>query len=79
MSLATLLDDLELLELLETPTDHLATSGVVMGSARADLLLASVDVGEKSDSSPGSDVDLAGERSHSNVEPVVVIGGQFLG
>jgi hypothetical protein len=66
------------LELLETPSDHLS-AGVVVGLGCAvSSFQSSVDVGEESDSGVWSQVDLAGERGDSGVDPVLVDGGEFV-
>jgi hypothetical protein len=49
---------------------------VALGSAAA-ALESAVDVGEQSDAGSGSEVDLAGEGGDSEVDPVVVEGGEF--
>lgn len=78
VSLAALLDDLELLELLEAPTDNLAAAGLVVRSAGSNLVVATVNVSQEFDSGSGPDIDLAGQGGDSGVEPVVIKRGEFL-
>ena len=40
--------------------------------------LSAVQVGKQSDSGPGPEVDFPGESSHSEVDPVLVEGGQLV-
>ena len=67
VALLVLLDHLELLELLESPSDDLSSSINVVGEAVSCVLGGSVEVCQKSDSGSGSDINLPGERGHSDV------------
>ena len=61
VSLLVFLDNLELLELLESPSDDLSSSINVVRETVSSVLSRSVEVCQKSDSSSGSDVNLSGK------------------
>ncbi len=78
ISLLVLLDKFELLQLLQSPSDDLG-GGVLVSLAFAfSSQESSVKVGEESDTGMRAQVDFAGKRGDSNVDPVLVEGGVFL-
>ena len=61
VSLLVFLDNLELLELLESPSDDLSSSINVVRKTVPSVLGGSVEVGQEPDSGSGSDIDLPGK------------------
>lgn len=78
VSLLVLLDPLLLLQLLEAPSDDFGGSVLVYLSLAVVSVSSSVDVGKQSDSGVGSEVDFAGKRCDSDIDPVLVGGCEFL-
>ena len=61
VSLLVFLDNLKLLELLESPSDDLSSSINVVRKTVPSVLSRSIEVCQKSDSSSGSDINLSGK------------------
>jgi hypothetical protein len=78
ISLLVFLDDFLFLKLLKSPSDHFGSS--LLMSFRSDFtsVESTVDVGEESDTSSGSDVNFSGKRSDLVVDPVFIDGGELV-
>ena len=78
ISLLVFLDDFLFFKLLQSPSDDFGT-GMLM-SFRSDFtsVESTVDVGEESDTSSGSDVNFSGKRSDLVVDPVFIDWGELV-
>lgn len=77
--LLILLKDLDLLERLHDLTINAAAGIDVLGRTGAAVLGAAVDLAETADTNGLAEVDVAGNGSGADVEPVDVLGGHLLG
>lgn len=66
------------LELLKTPSDDLGASVIMRLRGAVSPLQSSVDVREQSDSGVRPQVDLAGQRGHPSVDPIVIERGELV-
>lgn len=78
VSLLVLSDELQLLQLLKTPSDGLGANGSMRFGGAVAALEATVDVGEEADAGVRAEVDLAGEGGDFDVNPVLVEGGKLV-
>ena len=77
--LLVLLEDLDLLKSLHDLAIDAAAGINVMGGARATVLGGAVDAAETANTDGLAHVDVAGDGSGADVEPVDVLGGHLLG
>jgi hypothetical protein len=77
--LLVLLENLDLLESLHNLAVYAAAGIDVLGGAGAAVLGAAVDLAETADTDGLSEIDVAGNRSGTDVEPVNVLGRHLLG
>jgi hypothetical protein len=78
ISLLVLLDEFELLQLLESPSDDLGGGVIVEFRSAFSSVETTVEVGEESDAGVGAEVDFASKGGDSGVDPVVMEGGEFV-
>lgn len=74
-----LLDNLEFLKGLKSPSEDLSVSSLMLASKATSVLVGSEDVLEGRNTSVRLKVDLSGESSSSNVNPVGILRGKFSG
>ena len=73
------LDNLEFLKGLKSPSEDLSVSRLMLASKATSVLVGSEDVLEGRNTSVRLKVDLSGESSSSNVNPVRILRGKFSG
>lgn len=78
ISLLVLADKLQLLKLLETPSDGLGANGSVRLRGAVSALESTIDVGQEADAGVRAEVDLAGKGGDFDVDPVIVEGSEFV-
>jgi len=78
VSLLVLLNELLLLQLLQSPSDYFSAGVVMSFRSASSSLQSTVNVGQKSDSSVRSEVNFSGKRSNSGVDPVIVQWAQLV-
>jgi hypothetical protein len=71
-------NETSLLELLEAVSDHFTSTLVVLGGANAASLLATVVSLQSRHTNLSSDIELIGDGSGSDVQPVAVVWSEIL-
>lgn len=67
-------DNFVLLELLETPSDNLSSSGLMFWWSAVNSMFSAIEMRKESDTSSRSQIDFSSQSSNSVINPVLIKG-----